>query len=66
MLQPGRMMETADDGKLYATRCRGRPKTRWMDDVSMDLRKMGINEWRERAREMYCNGGLGPPQAVAP
>jgi hypothetical protein len=37
--------------KLYETRCRGRPKTRWLDDVSMDLRKMGINEWRDRARD---------------
>jgi len=37
-------------GKLYATRRRGRPKMRWLDDVSMDLRKMGINEWRDRAR----------------
>ena len=24
---------------------------RWLDDVSMDLRKMGINEWRDRARD---------------
>ena len=23
---------------------------RWLDDVSMDLKKMGVNEWRERAR----------------
>ena len=37
-------------GKLYATRRGGRPKMRWMDDVSMDLRKMGVNEWRDRAR----------------
>jgi len=22
---------------------------RWLDDVSMDLRKMGVNEWRDRA-----------------
>jgi len=37
-------------GKLYATRLRGRSRMRWLDDVSMDLRKMGINEWRDRAR----------------
>jgi hypothetical protein len=29
----------------------GRPKMRWLDDESMDLRKMGINEWRDRARD---------------
>ena len=38
-------------GKLYATRRRGRPKMKWLDDVSTDLRKMGINEWRDRARD---------------
>jgi hypothetical protein len=37
-------------GKLYATRRRGTPKMRWMNDVSMDLRKMGVKEWRDRAR----------------
>jgi len=37
-------------GKLYATRRIGRPRMRWLDDVSMDLRKMGVNEWRNRAR----------------
>ena len=24
---------------------------RWLDDVSTDLRKMGIDEWRDRARD---------------
>jgi hypothetical protein len=50
-----RMQDTAIPkkmyGKLCATRHRGRPKTRWLDDVSTDLRKMGINERRVRARD---------------
>jgi hypothetical protein len=37
-------------GKLYATRRRGRPRMRWLDDVSMDVRKMGVSRWRDRAR----------------
>jgi hypothetical protein len=37
-------------GKLYATKRRGRPKMRWLDEVSMDLRKMGLNEWKDRSR----------------
>jgi hypothetical protein len=37
-------------GKLYATRRRGRPKMRWMVDVSIDQRKMGLKEWKDRAR----------------
>jgi hypothetical protein len=43
--------ECENYGKLYATRRRGRPKMRWLDDVSTDLRKMGIKEWRDRARD---------------
>ena len=49
-----RMQDTAIPkkmyGKLYATKRRGRPKMRWLDDVSMDMRKMGLNEWKDRAR----------------
>jgi CRISPR/Cas system-associated endonuclease Cas1 len=37
-------------------RCNGKycpifSNVRWLDDVSTDLRKMGINEWRDRARD---------------
>ena len=43
---------------------------RWLDDVSMELRKIGVNEWREskesRGLEAYCTGGQGPPRVVAP
>jgi hypothetical protein len=38
-------------GKLYITRRTGRPKMRWLEDVPMDMRKMGVNEWRDRARD---------------
>jgi hypothetical protein len=37
-------------GKMYETRRRGRPEMRWLEDVSMDLRKMGVNGWTDRAR----------------
>jgi hypothetical protein len=46
-------------GKLYATRRKGRPKTRWLDDVSADLRKMGINEWRSRVRDREVWSRIG-------
>jgi hypothetical protein len=36
-------------GKLYATRRRGRPRMRWLDDVSTELRMEG----RARNREAW-------------
>ena len=31
-------------------RLRGRPKTRWKDDVEIDLRAMKITEWKKGRR----------------
>jgi hypothetical protein len=39
------------NSKKDATRRRGRSKMRWLDDVPMDLRKMGLKEWKDRARD---------------
>jgi hypothetical protein len=36
--------------ELYANRRIGRPRLRWTDDVTDDLRKMDIRGWNERAR----------------
>jgi hypothetical protein len=59
-------------GNLYAKRRKGRQKMRWLDDVSADLRKMGINEWRDRARDREAwrrivkGAKVHPLRAVAP
>jgi hypothetical protein len=58
-------------GKLQATRRRGRPKKRWLYDVSTDLRKIGVNEWRDRARNREAwrhivEEAKAHPRAVAP
>ena len=37
--------------KPYATRPKGRPRVSWEDDVRNDLRKMGVNNWKQRMQE---------------
>jgi hypothetical protein len=45
-------------GKLYTTIRRGRPRMRWLDDVSMDMRKMDVKEWRDRSRNREAWGHI--------
>ena len=51
MAMPKRVLR----GKLYAKRRIGRTRLRWTDDVTDDLRRMGIRSWTEKARK--GNGG---------
>ena len=44
------MPKTALKGKLYATRRIRRPRIRWLDNVTDDLRRMGFQRWMEKAR----------------
>ena len=37
--------------KPHATGPEGRPRLRWDGDVRDDLRKMGVNNWKQKAQE---------------
>ena len=37
--------------KAVCNKTKRKTKKRWLDDVSTDLRKIGIIEWRDRARD---------------
>ncbi|PSN52245.1 hypothetical protein C0J52_14696, partial [Blattella germanica] len=37
--------------KIYSVRRKGRPRTRWMDDVMEDIRIMKIRGWREKIKD---------------
>ena len=46
-----RVAKTINKWKPYATRLKGRPRVRWEDDVRNDLRKMGVNNWKQTTQE---------------
>jgi len=44
-------------GMLHATERRGRPKMRWLVEVSADPRKMELKDWKNRATDREgCRG----------
>jgi len=46
-----RVVKSIYKWKRHAIRRKGRPRLRWDDDVRDDLRKMGVNNWKEKAQE---------------
>jgi hypothetical protein len=46
-----RVAKTIYKWKMYATRPKGRPRLRWEDDVRNDLRKTGVNNWKQTTQE---------------
>jgi hypothetical protein len=47
-LEEQRDPKKALEGERVRRRKRGKPHTRWIDNVEDDLRKMGIKRWRLR------------------
>ena len=48
-MEDNRNVKAIMDWNSTDRRLRGRPKTRWKDDVKIDLRAMKITEWEKRA-----------------
>jgi len=46
-----RVVKSIYKWKPLATRPKGRPRLTWDDDVRDDLRKMGANNWKQKAQE---------------
>jgi hypothetical protein len=50
-MENSRMPKTVMRKKSYTRIKRGRPKVRWLDDVQVDLREMGIEGWRRKTQD---------------
>lgn len=54
--------------KIFATRRRGRPRARWMDQVVVDMHVVEVEGWgtleKRRCLEFYRGGRQGLPRAV--
>jgi hypothetical protein len=43
-----RIVKKLLEGKSGGGRRKGRPRLRWIDDVELDLRNMGVKRWRSK------------------
>lgn len=50
-MKPGRLPKMMLDVAPGGRKERGRPRRRWIDDLDGDLRRMGIENWRNFARD---------------
>ena len=48
---PTRMPNSILHARMMGTRRMGRPRTRWLQDVEGDLKKLGIRNWKRRAQD---------------
>ncbi|XP_055372811.1 uncharacterized protein LOC129606494 [Condylostylus longicornis] len=46
-----RMPKRIFDATPYNTRARGRPRSRWLDEIEEDCRKIGVQRWRVIAQD---------------
>jgi hypothetical protein len=50
-MEAGAMPRRTMEGRLFTGRRKGRPRSRWMDDVVADLREIKIRQWTEKAED---------------
>jgi hypothetical protein len=46
-MEEDRMPKKIFTQELGGTRCRGRPRNRWKEEVERDLQVLGVRRWRE-------------------
>jgi hypothetical protein len=50
-MEVGAMPRRTMEGRLFIGRRKGRPRSRWMDDVVAYLRAMKVRQWTEKAED---------------